>query len=132
MSDHGTPSLRTPMARVRHLGSAHKGTGHFWHQRLTSVANVVLTIAVVIIILSLLGRNHAAVVQILGSTPVAIVMLLFIISSVYHMWLGMQVIVEDYVHDEVLKFATLMANTFFSFAVGLAGVFAILKLSFGL
>lgn len=132
MSDHTTPSLRTPMARVRHLGSAHKGTGHFWHQRLTSVANVLLTIAAVIIILSLLGRNHAAVVQILGSMPVAIIMLLFIVSSVYHMWLGMQVIIEDYVHDEVLKFATLMANTFFSVAVGLAGVFAILKLSFGL
>ena len=126
------PSLRTPLGRVRHLGSAHHGTRHFWHQRLTSVAMVPLTIAVVFIILGLLGRNHAAVVQILGSTFVAITMLLFIITSVYHMWLGMQVIIEDYVHDEVLKFATLMANTFFSFAIGLAAVFAILKLSFGL
>jgi succinate dehydrogenase / fumarate reductase membrane anchor subunit len=126
------PSLRTPLGRVRHLGSAHHGTRHFWHQRLTSVAMVPLTVAVVFIILGLLGRNHAAVVQILGSTLVAITMLLFIIASVYHMWLGMQVIIEDYVHDEVLKFATLMANTFFSFAIGLAAVFAILKLSFGL
>jgi succinate dehydrogenase / fumarate reductase membrane anchor subunit len=125
-------SIRTPLGRVRHLGSAHHGTRVFWHQRLTSVANIPLSIAMIVIIIGLLRRNHAAVVQILGSTLVAITMLLFIISSVYHMWLGMQVIVEDYVHDETWKLVTLMANTFFSFAVGLAAVFAILKLSFGL
>ena len=130
--DENHYSIRTPLGRVRYLGSAHHGTRVFWHQRLTAVANVPLTIAAIVIIFSLLGRNHAAVVQILGSTLVAIAMLLFIVSSVYHMWIGMQVIVEDYVHDEVLKLVTLMANTFFSFAVGLAGVFAILKLSFGL
>ena len=125
-------TIRTPLGRVRHLGSAHHGTRVFWHQRLTAVANVPLTIAVIVIIMGLLGRNHAAVVQILGSSLVAITMLLFVISSVYHMWLGMQVIVEDYVHNEVWKLVTLMANSFFSFAVGLAAVFAILKLSFGL
>ena len=132
MTDQSPQSIRTPLARVRHLGSARKGTSHFWHQRLTSVANVPLTIAAIVIVLGLLGRNHAAVVQILGSTLVAITMLLFIITSVYHMWLGMQVIIEDYVHDDIAKFGMLMANTFFSFVVGLAAVFAILKLSFGL
>jgi len=132
MTEQSPQSLRTPLGRVLHLGSARKGTGHFWHQRLTSVANVPLTIAAVVIVMALLGRNHAAVVQILGSTFVAITMLLFIVSSIYHMWLGMQVIIEDYVHDELWKLVTLMANTFFSFALGLAGVFAILKLSFGL
>src|SRR6201986_58095 len=132
VTDQTQKSIRTPLGRVRALGSAHKGTGHFWHQRLTSVANVPLTIAMVVIIVGLLGRNHAAVGQILGSTLVAITMLLFIISSVYHMWLGMQVIIEDYVHDETWKLVTLMANTFFSFAVGFAAVFAVLKLSFGL
>ena len=132
MTDHTQNSIRTPLGRVRHLGSAHNGTRHFWHQRLTAVANVPLTIAVIVIIMSILWRNHAAVVQILGSSLVAITLLLFVISSVYHMWLGMQVIIEDYVHDEVAKLVSLMANTFFSFAVGLAAVFAILKLSFGL
>jgi len=132
MTEQHRYSIRTPLGRVRHLGSAHHGTRVFWHQRLTSVANIPLSIAVIVIVIGLLGRNHAAVVQILGSTFVAITMLLFIISSVYHMWLGMQVIVEDYVHDETWKLVTLMANTFFSFAVGLAAVFAILKLSFGL
>jgi succinate dehydrogenase membrane anchor subunit len=132
MTDHTPHSLRTPLGRVRFLGAARTGTSHFWRQRLTSVANVPLTIAVVVIIMALLGRNHAAVVQILGSTFVAITMLLFILNSVYHMWLGMQVIIEDYVQDELAKVVALMSNTFFSFAVGLAAVFAILKLSFGL
>ena len=63
--------MRTPLARVRGLGAAHSGTGHFWHQRLTAVASVPLTIAFVVIVVSLLGRNHAAVVQILGSPLVA-------------------------------------------------------------
>jgi succinate dehydrogenase / fumarate reductase membrane anchor subunit len=132
MTGSSPRSLRTPLGRVRNLGSARSGTRHFWHQRLTALANIPLSIAVVFIVIALLGRNHAAVVQILGSTIVAITMLLFIISSVYHMWLGMQVVIEDYVHGEVAKLVTLMANTFFSFAIGLAAVFAILKLSFGL
>jgi len=132
MTDHAPHSLRTPLGRVRHLGSAHHGTRVFWHQRLTSVANVPLTIAVIVIVIGLLGRNHAAVVQILGSSFVAIIMLLFMVTSAYHMWIGMQVIIEDYVHDEIWKISLLMANTFFSIAVGFTAVFAILKLAFGL
>jgi succinate dehydrogenase / fumarate reductase membrane anchor subunit len=132
MSNRAHDSIQTPLGRVRYLGSAKSGTKHFWHQRLTAVAMIPLTIAVVIIIVGLLGRNQAAVVQILGSTFVAITMLLFAVTSIYHMWLGMQVIVEDYVHDEMLKYITLMGNTFFCVAVGLTAVFAILKLSFGL
>ena len=123
--------FRTPLARVRALGSAKSGTGHFWHQRLTAVANVPLVIAFVLILVSLLGRSHAAVVQILGSPLVAIVMLLFIGSITYHMKLGMQVIIEDYVHDEKWKFAAVIANIFFAVAVGLSAVYSILKLSFG-
>jgi succinate dehydrogenase / fumarate reductase membrane anchor subunit len=123
--------FRTPLGRVRALGSAKSGTGHFWHQRLTAIANVPLVIAFVLILVSLLGRSHAAVVQILGSPLVAIVMLLFIGSITYHMKLGMQVIIEDYVHDEKWKLAAVIANIFFALAVGLAAVYAILKLSFG-
>ncbi len=123
--------LRTPLASVRGLGSARSGTDHFWRQRLTAVANVPLTIAFVVIVVSLLGRNHAAVVQILGSPLVAIVMLLFIGSVTYHMRIGMQVIIEDYVHDEMRKLVLVMLNTFFAVAVALASAYAILKLSFG-
>src|SRR6185312_9889934 len=71
--------MRTPLRRVRGLGAGHSGTTTFWHQRLTAVAGVPLTIAVVILAVALLGRNHAAAVQILGSPLVAIVMLLFIV-----------------------------------------------------
>ena len=128
----GNVKIETPLARVRGLGASRSGTGHFWQQRLTAVASVPLTIALIVIIIGLMGRNHAAVVQILGSTLVAITMLLFIVTSAYHMWLGMQVIIEDYIHDENWKLVVLMLNTFFSFAVGLAAIFAVLKLSFGL
>jgi succinate dehydrogenase / fumarate reductase membrane anchor subunit len=123
--------IRTPMGRVRGLGSARSGTTHFWQQRLTSVAGIPLTIAFFVIVASLLGRNHAAVVQILGSPLVASLLLLFIFNSIYHMWLGMQVIIEDYVHDYVPKLTCLMSNTFFCTASALASVYAILKLSFG-
>jgi succinate dehydrogenase / fumarate reductase, membrane anchor subunit len=122
--------MSTPLARVLGLGSAKSGTEHFWRQRLTAVANVPLTVAFVVIVVGLLGRNHAAVVQILGSPLVAIIMLLFIASITTHMRIGMQVIIEDYVHDEVPKLVLLMANTFFAVAVGLACAFAILMLSF--
>jgi len=124
-------SMRTPLGRVRGLGSAKSGTEHFWRQRLTAVANVPLSIAFVLIVGSLVGRNHAAVVQILGSPLVAVLILLFMLSIATHMKIGMQEIIEDYVHADVLKLALLAANTFFAIAVGFASAFAILKLSFG-
>lgn len=123
--------FRTPMARVRGLGSAHSGTKHFWHQRLTAVAAIPLTIGFVVIMMSLMGRNHAAAVQILGSPLVSIVMMLFVLTTIYHMWLGMQVVVEDYVHNELTKIALIMCNTFFCVAVGFVCAYALLKLNFG-
>jgi succinate dehydrogenase / fumarate reductase, membrane anchor subunit len=124
--------IRTALARVQGHGAARSGTGHFWLQRLTAVANIPLTVAAVIILITLLGRNQAAVAQILGSPAIAIIMLLFVVSITTHMRIGMQVIVEDYVHDESAKLTLLMANTFFTIVVGLTAVYGILKLSFGL
>jgi succinate dehydrogenase / fumarate reductase membrane anchor subunit len=129
--ERNTTDMRTPLGRVRGFGSARSGTEHFWHQRLTSVALVPLTIAVILIMVALLGRNHAAVVQILGSPVVAIIMMLFIVAMAYHMKLGMQVVIEDYVHNEGTKYAMLIGNSFFCFVIALAAIFAILKLSFG-
>jgi succinate dehydrogenase / fumarate reductase, membrane anchor subunit len=131
MSARPTTNMRTPLGRVRGYGSAKSGTDDFIRQRLTAIANIPLTIGAILIVMSLLGRNHAAAAQILGSTPVAIVMLLFVISVFYHMRIGMQVIIEDYVHDERAKYALLILNTFYAFAAGFAAVYAILKLSFG-
>jgi len=123
--------IRTPLARVRGLGASRSGTEHFWRQRMTAVANVPLTIAFVLIVVALLGRNHATAQQTLGTPLVAIVILLFIGSVTYHMRIGMQVIIEDYVHDEIPKLVLLMLNTFFTVAVALASAYAIFKLSFG-
>jgi succinate dehydrogenase / fumarate reductase membrane anchor subunit len=128
----GNTHIRTPLARVRGFGTAKSGTAHFWHQRVTAIANIPLTIAVVIILITLLGRNQAAVAQILGSPAIAIIMLLFVGSITIHMRIGMAVIIEDYVHDETAKLALLMANTFFTIVVGLTAAFGIIKLSFGL
>ncbi|MDR3420333.1 MAG: succinate dehydrogenase, hydrophobic membrane anchor protein [Xanthobacteraceae bacterium] len=123
--------MRTPLARVLGRGAARSGTDHFWRQRLTAVANIPLTIAAIVIIVMLLGRNQAAAAQILGTPLVAIIMLLFIASITTHMRIGMQVIIEDYVHDEVAKLILIMANTFFCIAVALASAYGIFKLSFG-
>jgi succinate dehydrogenase / fumarate reductase, membrane anchor subunit len=127
----GSPSMRTPLSRVRYLGASHSGTGDFWRQRLTAVAMTVLIIPVLVIVMMLLGRNQAGAAQILGSLPIAVILILFIIASTWHMKIGMQVVIEDYVHNEKLKLASIMANNFFCFAVALASIYAIFKLSTG-
>lgn len=124
-------SMRTPISRVRGLGAAHSGTKDFWRQRLTALAMLLLFIPSLIVIMMLLGRNHAAAVQILGSPIVAIIIMLFIVASCWHMKIGVQVVIEDYIHDEKTKLVAVIANTFFSVAVGLASIYAILKLSSG-
>ena len=126
-----SPTMRTPLAKVRNLGSSHSGTGDFWRQRLTAVAMALLIIPVIVVMMMLLGRNQAGAAQILGSLPIAVILLLFIIASTWHMKIGMQVVIEDYVHNEKLKLASIMANNFFCFAVALASIYAILKLSSG-
>lgn len=133
MSATDTPkrSMRTPLGRVRNLGAAHSGTSDFWRQRVTGVALVLLMIPVLVIIMMLLGRNQAGAAQILGSLPIAVILLLFIAASAWHMKIGMQVVIEDYVHNEKLKLVSIMLNNFFSVAVALASTYAILKLSSG-
>lgn len=128
--DKTVGSMRTAAAKVRHLGSARSGTQHAWRMRVTSFALLPLTLAFVWIVLGLVGKDYATVQATLGSPVVAIIMLLFVPTGVYHMMLGMQTIIEDYVHSEHAKTWSLLANMFFCAVVGLASVYAILRISF--
>ena len=132
---HGSPrkdpSMRTPLGRVRALGASHSGTTDFWRQRLTAVALVLLIVPMIVVVMMLFRSNQAGAAQILGQIPIAIVVLLFIVASAWHMKIGMQVVIEDYIHGEKTKLACVMANNFFSIAVALASIYAILKLSSG-
>jgi succinate dehydrogenase / fumarate reductase membrane anchor subunit len=124
-------SQRTPLAKVRGLGSAKQGTEHFWLQRLTAVANIFLVAFLIGLLARYAGADYATVRAALGSPLIAIPLLLLVLSGIVHMRLGMQTIIEDYVHGEGSKVAALMLNSFFAIAVGMACVFAVLKLSFG-
>jgi succinate dehydrogenase membrane anchor subunit len=124
-------SIRTPLAEVRGLGSAKKGTGEFVVQRLTSVALVVLVTLFIVIVVALNGEPYANVVATLSSPLVAVIMFAGILATVVHMRIGMQVIIEDYVQGEMMKVSLLVLNWLFSWGVGLVSAFAILKIAFG-
>ncbi len=124
-------SMRTPLKNVRYLGSAKEGANHFILQRLTAVANVVLGLFLVWLVAALAGADYATARAMLRNPFVSLGLLLLILSGTVHMRLGMQVIIEDYVHNEGPKLAALALNTFFAILIAAASVLAILKLSFG-
>jgi succinate dehydrogenase / fumarate reductase, membrane anchor subunit len=123
--------LRTPLGRVRGLGSAKAGADHFWLQRLTAISNLVLVCFLIGLFVKLIGADYATVRRTLANPLVSIGLLLLVVSGTQHMRIGMQVIIEDYVHSEGPKLALLILNTFFAIAVALTSAFAVMKLSFG-
>jgi succinate dehydrogenase / fumarate reductase membrane anchor subunit len=122
--------LQTPRAAVSHLGSAKSGTLHAWRQRLTSFALLPLTIAFVAILVSLAGRDFESARALLGSPCPAILLILFLAAGAWHMALGMQVVIEDYIPGEHAKALALMTSALFSAVIGLAGIYAVLRMSF--
>ena len=124
-----TISYRTPRSRIEGLGSAKTGTGDFWRQRLTAVALIPLVLWFVWSALHLVGADYAAAAAFFESPVHAIVMLLLLIAALIHMSIGMQVVIEDYLHGGT-KIACVMLNRFFVLAVGATIAFSLLKLAF--
>ena len=121
--------MRTPLRRVRGLGAA-GGTEHFWLQRLTAVSNFFLILFFVGLVLTLQSGSYLDVRAVFANPLIAIVMALVMVSATVHMRLGMQVIIEDYVHGAA-KMPLLILNTFFAVIIAVAALFAIVKMSFG-
>ena len=124
-------SMRTPLARVRGLGTAKEGVHHWWMQRLTAVALVPLVLWFVISIAGLAGMDHQQAVAWISSPWVSVFLVLLIVATFYHAQLGVQVVIEDYVHNEPVKLAGLVALKFAAIVLAVAAIFAVLKIAFG-
>jgi succinate dehydrogenase / fumarate reductase, membrane anchor subunit len=123
--------MATPLHRVRHFGSAHGGTDHFWRQRLTGAANAVLVVGLIGLAFAVVGKPYGDIAAIIGSPFVAALLVLLFVSATIHMRIGMQSIVEDYIHGQALKVVLLAASTFFAAAVAVTAILAIVKLALG-
>jgi succinate dehydrogenase / fumarate reductase membrane anchor subunit len=123
---------KSPLGQVLGLGSAKTGTEHWWAQRVTAIAGIPLVIFLIGFIVMHVGASRAEVVASVKNPVVAILLALTIINLFWHMRLGLQVVIEDYIHGHATKLAALLLNTFFTVAMGAAALYAILKMSFGL
>jgi succinate dehydrogenase / fumarate reductase membrane anchor subunit len=124
-------SIKTPLKIISGLGSAKTGTIHFWHQRLTALANIPLSIFLIWFIASIAGANRLQMVVTLSNPIIATLLILSIFSILWHMRLGMQVVIEDYITTESRKILALTFNNFFVIGVGALSIISILKLGFG-
>ena len=123
-------NFRTPLKKVKGLGSAKEGTGHFWTQRLTALALVPLVLWLAFSVASLPGMDYVAIREWLSQPFNAIVMILFLIAGFHHARLGLQVVIEDYISSHVTRTAAIIAVTFIAAALGVTGVFSVLRIAF--
>ena len=124
-------SLRSPLGRVLGLGAAGEGAAHWWSQRVTAVALVLLTLWFLGALIALGRLDYAAIVAWLESPLTAVLMVLLVVTVVYHSQLGVQVVIEDYVAPKGVRVAALLASRFAHVLIGAVGVFAVLRVAFG-
>ncbi|HEX9465143.1 MAG TPA: succinate dehydrogenase, hydrophobic membrane anchor protein [Alphaproteobacteria bacterium] len=121
-------SLQSDLKRVRGLGSAKAGVGHWWAQRVTALALIPLTLWFVASVIGLVGASHAAVVDWIASPIPAVLLVLLIAATFHHAQLGLQVVIEDYVHREGAKVALILFVKGAAIVLALAALFAVLRI----
>ncbi len=126
----GREEMKTPLKRVRGWGASKTGTDHFWQQRATAVANVPLVLFLIWFLLSHLSATRAEIIQSLHHPVVAVLMIMALASVFWHMRLGLQVVIEDYLHSHLTKFTALALNIAFATAMFAVAAYSILKMSF--
>jgi succinate dehydrogenase / fumarate reductase, membrane anchor subunit len=124
-------SLRTPLAKVKGLGSAKQGTHHWWHQRLTALALLPLSLWFIYSLVSMTSADYNSLINWLRLPYVAVLLIFFVISLFYHAQLGLQVVIEDYINSEWQKFACIIMIKFLSVIGALAAVLSVLNVFFG-
>jgi succinate dehydrogenase / fumarate reductase, membrane anchor subunit len=122
--------MRSPLGRARGLGSAREGVEHWWMQRVSAAALIPLTLWFVVSLIALTGSDYNAFIAWLKAPFVAILMVLLLIALFHHMALGLQVVVEDYVHSDRAKIPTVVAIRLACFALAVAGIFATVRIAF--
>jgi succinate dehydrogenase / fumarate reductase membrane anchor subunit len=124
--------MRSPLGRAAGLGSAKEGVEHWWVQRITAVALVPLSLWFVIAIIRLVGADIDTVGDWVGRPLPAILLVLLLIATFYHVALGLQVVIEDYVHAELTKLGLVIIVRLGCFAFAVAGIFAVLSMAVGM
>ena len=120
--------MRSTYARVRGAGPAHDGVGHWWAQRLTGLALVPLTLWFVVSLVGLVGADHATVAEWIAQPVPAVILVLLIAATFHHAQLGLQVVIEDYVHGEGLKIAMILAVKGLAILLAVVSLFAVLRI----
>lgn len=124
-------SLRSPLGRVLGLGTAKDGTSHWWGQRLSGIALVIIGLWFVVSLATLPGFSHSEIVAFVSKPFHAVLLMLLSVTMAYHSWLGVQVVIEDYVHSHGLRLASLILSRFAHIFFAAVALFAILKLGIG-